>query len=148
MLSNLHYIITWLGCEALRVYSSSFKVLPWNTIMNRDVLWLALFVGVVTPLNNMSLQLNGVGFYQTFKLLLTPCVVCSEYFLDGKVISSKRAVALGGVCAGVYVCSVSDLEFSLQGTIAASMWVPFATGYKVQWGRVQKRLGCDTLTLM
>ena len=35
-------------------------------------------VGMVTPLNNSSLQMNSIGFYQLFKLLVTPGIVVLE----------------------------------------------------------------------
>jgi len=37
---------------------------------------------------------------------------------------------------------------SFQGTLCASIWVPLAATYKVQWGRVKKQLNCSTLALM
>ena len=116
----------------------------------RDPNFLAIVVvvGIVTPLNNTSLKLNSVGFYQIFKLLVTPGVVLLEYLLDKKILSNARTLALTAVCICVLISSRADLEFSPYGTICASIWVPFAALYKVHWGRVKRQYSCSTLQLM
>ena len=145
-LCNIHFLVTLVGVEALHRAWRSQKV----TLELRDpnVLVIVVVVGVVTPLNNTSLQLNSIGFYQIFKLLVTPCVVLVEYVLDRKILSKQRATALAAVCLFVLVSSGGDLAFSPHGTAMASLWVPFAAAYKVQWGRVRRRYDCSTLALM
>lgn len=118
------------------------------SLSDPNFLAIVVVVGLVTPLNNTSLKLNSVGFYQVFKLLVTPGVVLLEYILDGKVLSSLRTLSLSAVCAFVLISSNSDLEFSAFGTLCASIWVPLAAAYKVQWGRVKKKYSCSTLQLM
>jgi len=109
---------------------------------------MVIVVGLVTPLNNTSLKLNSVGFYQIVKLLVTPLVVTFDYILDGKILSIERKICLIFVCMFVLICSKADLSFSLNGTICAGLWVPLAALYKVQWGRVKKLYSCSTLALM
>jgi hypothetical protein len=71
-LCNIHFAVTWLGCEMLRRLHffirlpnppSPFKDINYATII--------VVVGLVTPLNNTSLKHNSLGFYQLFKLLGT-----------------------------------------------------------------------------
>jgi len=146
-LCSIHYLVTLLGVEILHKLNVYKKV---NDISLRDpnFVLLAIVVGVVTPLNNTSLKLNSIGFYQIFKLLLTPCVVVLEYILDGKTISMQRLICLVAVCIGVFISSHSDLEFSPYGTLCALVWIPFAAIYKVNWGRVKRMYNCSTLGLM
>jgi len=153
-LCNIHFVITFLGVEIMRRFgvfhslSNTKHQSTTNMLRDRNFLVMVIVVGIVTPLNNTSLQLNSVGFYQIFKLLVTPGVVILEYILDKKILSSKRMLTLVAVCTFVLVSSRADLEFSMRGTICASVWVPLAAGYKVQWGRVKKQFSCSTLQLM
>lgn len=152
-LCNIHFMVTFLGVETMRrfgifhsLYLNKKNLQP--SLAEPNFLVICLVVGIVTPLNNTSLKLNSVGFYQIFKLLVTPGVVFLEYILDKKVLSSSRSLALTAVCLCVLISSRADLEFSPYGTICASMWVPLAAAYKVQWGRVKKKYSCSTLQLM
>jgi len=116
--------------------------------MDPNNIMLIFLLGVVTPLNNTSLKLNSIGFYQIFKLLVTPMVVLLEYWLDGKTLSSNRTMCLIAVCLFVLISSGADLNYSFHGIIVALIWLPFAAGFKVQWGRVQRMYNCSTLALM
>ena len=153
-LCNIHFLITFLGVEIMRklgVFRSLYQnQSPSSQPSLRDPNFLAVVVvvGLVTPLNNTSLKLNSVGFYQLFKLLVTPGVVLLEYILDGKVLSGLRTLSLSAVCVFVLISSNADLEFSAYGTLCASIWVPLAAAYKVQWGRVKNKYSCSTLQLM
>lgn len=163
MLSNVHLIVTFLGVEILRQYGSaenekthrhssslsSCEPPAYRLLMrDKDFVVLVLVVGMVNPLNNSSLKLNGIGFYQMFKMLVTPGVVFLEYILDSKILSLQRCACLVLVGIFVLVSSRADLQFSMTGTICASLWVPLAVMYKVQWGRVRKKYNCSTLSLM
>lgn len=148
-LSNVHYVITWLGVECMRRLGlfEPLKIQP--TLLEKNFLAIVLVVGVVTPLNNASLKLNGMGFYQIFKLLVTPVVVALEYLLDGTVVSLTRGASLLAVCCFVLFSSRTSTDISVWGTLAACVWVPLAALYKVQWGRVKKLYhNCSTLALM
>eukprot|EP00543_Licmophora_paradoxa_P000574 CAMPEP_0202448524 /NCGR_PEP_ID=MMETSP1360-20130828/7343_1 /ASSEMBLY_ACC=CAM_ASM_000848 /TAXON_ID=515479 /ORGANISM="Licmophora paradoxa, Strain CCMP2313" /LENGTH=274 /DNA_ID=CAMNT_0049066149 /DNA_START=216 /DNA_END=1040 /DNA_ORIENTATION=+ len=127
-----------------------FEPLPKTpSITERNFAAIVLVVGLVTPLNNTSLKLNGMGFYQIFKLLVTPLVVALEYMLDGKTLTIPRGTCLMVVCIFVWITSRADYEFSLRGTICATIWVPLAALYKVHWGRVRNFYqNCSTLALM
>eukprot|EP00542_Grammatophora_oceanica_P000954 CAMPEP_0194057440 /NCGR_PEP_ID=MMETSP0009_2-20130614/63392_1 /TAXON_ID=210454 /ORGANISM="Grammatophora oceanica, Strain CCMP 410" /LENGTH=331 /DNA_ID=CAMNT_0038707203 /DNA_START=65 /DNA_END=1060 /DNA_ORIENTATION=+ len=145
-LCNIHFLVTWVGVEMLR-RCGMFETVKVR-VTDRNFLLICFLVGVVTPLNNTSLKLNSVGFYQIFKLLVTPVVVLLEYLWDRKTLSTARALCLMGVCGFVLFSSKSDVSFSPYGMICASLWVPLAAAYKVQWGRVRKQYNTTTLALM
>jgi solute carrier family 35 protein E3 len=145
-LCNIHFLVTLLGVELL--YRS--KMFQKANVNLRDPNFIAItvVVGIVTPLNNTSLKLNSIGFYQIFKLLVTPCVVLLEYILDRKTLSRNRTILLVIVCLCVMISSVGALTYSHYGTLCALIWVPLAALYKVQWGRVRNMYNCSTLALM
>jgi len=145
-LCNIHFLVTLLGVEILY----QLKMFQKASVNYKDPNFIAIVivVGIVTPLNNTSLKLNSIGFYQIFKLLVTPCVVLLEYILDRKTLSKNRIILLTIVCIFVIISSGASLTFSHYGFICAMIWLPLAAAYKVQWGRVQKMYSCSTLALM
>jgi len=149
VLSNFHFFVTWIGVDILR-RAGKFKPLhkPYSTLSDRNFLTIVVVVGLVTPLNNTSLKLNSIGFYQIFKLLVTPGIVFLEYILNGKVLSRSCILSLIAVCIFVLLSSGADIDFNVRGTIFATVWVPLACIYKVQWGRLIKIHNCSTLSLM
>ena len=94
---------------------------------DRDFLAMALLIGSVTPLNNMSLQLNPLPFYQTAKLSVTPVVVVVEYVLDRKVPSSARALSLALVCLFVIRMRPAPrgdaTDAGAAGLLCVAIWV-------------------------
>jgi len=146
-LCNIHFLVTLLGVELLYRAKMFQKVTVVN-VRDSNFMAIAVVIGIVTPLNNTSLKLNSIGFYQIMKLLVTPCVVLIEYVLDRKVLSKQRTVLLVAVCVSVMISSKGALGHSYYGTICALIWVPFAALYKVQWGRVKAMYNCSTLALM
>jgi hypothetical protein len=145
-LCNIHFLVTLFGVELL-YRANMFQKVKAN-LKDPNFIAIAVVVGVVTPLNNTSLKLNSIGFYQIVKLLVTPCVVLLEYILDRKTLSRNRTMLLFTVCLFVLISSGASLTFSYYGTICALTWVPLAALYKVQWGRVRKNYNCSTLALM
>jgi len=154
-LSNLHYAVSWACLAALkRVWPAAVPALDRKDLSrDRDFLAMALLIGSVTPLNNMSLQLNPLPFYQTAKLSVTPVVVVVEYVLDRKVPSSARALSLALVCLFVIRMRPAPrgdaTDAGAAGLLCVAIWVPLAAGYKVQFGRLRRKLGnAPTLALM
>jgi len=145
-LCNIHFLATLFGVEIL-YRANTFKKVNIK-LTDPNVIILIIVVGIATPLNNTSLKMNSIGFYQIFKLLVTPMVVALEYILDGKTLSKKRASCLVPVCILVLISSGADLNFSPYGTMCATIWIPFAAAFKVQWGRVKRLYDCSTLALM
>jgi solute carrier family 35 protein E3 len=105
-------------------------------------------VGLSKTLNNVSLKYNSMGVYQIFKLLVTPAIVALEYCLDGRVLSGRRAICLAFVCLFCVGSINGDLQISTSGLAWATVWLPFAAIFKVQWARVKRRYNCSTVSLM
>jgi hypothetical protein len=74
--------------------------------------------------------------------------VLLEYCLDGQMLSKRRIILLFLVCLFVLLSVRGDMGFSTVGMFWASIWIPFAAIYNVQWSRVRKMYGCTTLSLM
>jgi hypothetical protein len=143
------FVATYLGCELMRWFSLVKPIQHQKPLMfEPNFALLVLVVGMSKTLNNASLKHNSMGFYQIFKLLVTPLVVLLEYCLDGRMLSSQRLFWLGCVCLFVLLSIRGDLQFSVVGAMWATIWVPFAALYKIQWSRVRKMYGCSTLSLM
>ena len=109
LLSLIHYVtnvgILWAFCFA-GVFTPSNKPLP------KRFLWLAVVLGLATPLNNLSLRLNSIGVYQVIKLLVIPSIAMMEYVMYGKTISTKRTLCLVVLTIGSGVATVTDLKVS------------------------------------
>ncbi len=67
---------------------------------------LSLVVGIAPGLNNLSLQLNSVGFYTVAKLMVVPCIVAIEFFIEGKELGTTRAWALIPMAFGVGIATI------------------------------------------
>jgi hypothetical protein len=145
------FVATFIGTEIMRWFSlvDPVKQQPQQqSSIEPNFILLVVSVGVSKTLNNASLRHNSMGFYQIFKLLVTPLVVLLEYCLDGRILSKQRIVLLFLVCLFVWMSVGGDMEVSAVGVIWASIWIPFAAIYNVQWSRVRKLYGCSTLSLM
>ena len=144
-LTLAHYLVNLAGLELLaaaRVYE------PRRSPTTPRLVLLSVVVGAAPALNNLSLSLNGLGFYQVVKLLVTPAIVGLEAALYGSSLSMRRALALTLICVGVGIACVNDLSVSWAGCAASGAWVPVAATYKVLWSRVTKEEGWHTFALM
>ena len=145
ILTALHYIITLAGLEVLAAFGV-YQIRSSPTTPR--LLLLSAVVGAAPALNNLSLSLNNLGFYQVVKLLVTPAIVALELQLYGQRMSSRRAVALVGICVGVGIAVINDVSISVPGLCAALTWVPIAALYKVLWSRESKENGWHVFALM
>ena len=128
MLTVMHYVVTLVGLEILAAVGVFAKQSSPTT---PRLLLLSAVVGTAPALNNLSLSLNNLGFYQIVKLLVTPAIIALEAILYGSIISPRRAFALLLVCVGVGVACVNDLKLNWTGCMAALCWLPVAAVYKV-----------------
>jgi len=145
ILTVFHYAVNVAGLEVLAALQLFERR---RSPLDKRLVLLCVVVGTAPALNNLSLKLNGLGFYQVVKLLVTPCIVAMEWSLYGARMSTSRALSLGLVCCGVCVACVNDLAVSPAGCVAAALWVPVAAVYKVLWSRVAKEGEWNTLSLM
>jgi hypothetical protein len=150
MLCLIGFVGTFVGTEIMRWFAlvEPMKQKPVPSFKDPNFFILVAVVGLSKTLNNASLKHNSMGFYQIFKLLVTPLVVLLEYGMNGKTLSLPRVLALLMVCLCVFFSVQGDMEFSLAGTVWAALWVPFAAIYKVLWGKVKNTYNCSTLALM
>ena len=144
-LTALHYVVTLVGLELLAACGVYTKKTSPTT---PRLVVLSLVVGAAPALNNLSLSLNQLGFYQVVKLLVTPAIVVLEAYLYKQEMSVARAAALIGICVGVGVAVINDISVRADGLAAALCWVPIAALYKVLWSRVSKDEGWHTFALM
>ena len=144
-LTAMHYIVTLVGLELLAT-AGVFERRASPTTPR--LLLLSAVVGTAPALNNLSLLLNNLGFYQVVKLLVTPMIIGLEASLFGQRVSAARVAALICVCVGVGLAVVNDVSIGLSGFLAALCWVPVAAIYKVFWSHVAKEEGWHTFALM
>ena len=144
-LTAMHYVVTLLGLEMLAAAGMYVKR---SSPMTPRILLLSAVVGTAPALNNLSLSLNNLGFYQIVKLLVTPAIVGLEALLYGEKMSWPRAASLLLVCVGVGFACVNDLRLNWGGCVAALLWLPVAAVYKVLWSHVSKEESWHTLALM
>lgn len=117
-LTAVHYVVTLAGLEILSMAGVFTKVSSPTT---PRLLALSVVVGTAPALNNLSLSLNDLGFYQVAKLLVTPAIVGLEAFLYGATLSVPRACALVAVCepclgprhSGLAVCAPCSFQSPL-----------------------------------
>lgn len=99
-----------------------------------QVLPLAVaFVGYIVGWN-LCLQMNPVGFYQLSKIMITPAVVVIEIFVSSKYPSQGEQWAIGLLCTGVALATVTDPSVStgFVGLVIGAMAVGFTAIYQVR----------------
>ena len=92
-----------------RIYLDVSTVLPLSVTFT---IWIIL--------NNLSLALNPLGFYQIAKILTTPTVVVLNYFIAGTTVSKIVVGALGAICIGVAMTRQGSTETTLLGVFVAT----------------------------
>lgn len=134
-LTLLHYVVTY---AALWVMKSCGLFTPSEAPMTRRLWVLAFVVGITPCVNNMALEANSVGVYQTAKLLLTPVVVCGEWLLLRKPLSPLRGLLLLIVTVASSVSMATDLTCTAWGVVICLAWIPLAAIYKIGWSAAEQ----------
>ena len=93
----------------MRLFSRSglFEV---KHVAVRQIFPLAAAYALSTPLSNLSLSYNSVGFYQLMKILTTPYVATVETVFYGAHYTREVKVSLAVVTVGVLLASSHDVE--------------------------------------
>ncbi len=109
----------------------------------------AAYVGYVV-LNNLSLKLNTVGFYQISKICIMPTLIGIEIALFGKYPSHKVLAAVVLVCLGVALATVTDhgLSTNLLGLVVGLSAILVTAMYQVWAGSKQKELQTGSMQLL
>jgi hypothetical protein len=93
----------------LRIFAA-FGLFELKPVTVMQILPLAACYALCTPLSNLSLAFNSVGFYQMMKILTTPYVAVIESVFYGAKFTTPIKVSLGIVTLGVLMASVNDVE--------------------------------------
>jgi len=119
-----------------------------KTVPTRAALQLSIsFVGFVI-FNNLSLNLNSVGFYQLAKVMTTPVIVLLQLSLFGVPLHPKLKLALLPVCIGVVMATVNDVELNFWGTVWAGCGVLSTSMYQLWVKSKQQDLGLNSYQLL
>ena len=110
-------------------------------------------LNVILP--NVSLAFSSVTFYQIARILLTPAVALTNYFLYGATLPNRAIVALIPACLGVGMVSYYDslptadesimttsplgVIFAFTGIFASSLYTVWIASYhkKLQMSSMQ-----------
>lgn len=109
----------------------------------------AAYVGYVV-LNNLSLKLNTVGFYQISKICIMPTLIAIEIALFGKYPSQKTLMAVALVCFGVALATVTDqgLSTNFMGLLVGISAILVTAMYQVWAGSKQRELQTGSMQLL
>ena len=109
----------------------------------------AAYVGYVI-LNNLSLKLNTVGFYQVSKICIMPTLIAVEVIFYGKRPSRTTMLAVVLVCFGVSLATVTGqgLDTSLSGLLVGLSAVLVTAVYQVWASRKQKEFQTGSMQLL
>ena len=120
-----------------RVYLNVWAILPLS----------GAFTGWII-LNNLSLALNPLGFYQIAKILTTPTVVVLNYFLEGETVSRTVIGSLAAICTGAALTCKGSTDTTLLGSLVAVAAFITTALYQVWIGTKQKQEGVDSAQLL
>eukprot|EP00903_Cladosiphon_okamuranus_P010526 g9956.t1 len=98
--------------------------------------------------NNLSLQYNGVSFYQLMKILTTPAVVVLQLVFFKVALPFKLLVTLVPICGGVALSTANDTDVSMDGALWALAGLLAAAGYQVLVKSTQQNLKVSSLQLL
>lgn len=109
----------------------------------------AAYVGYVV-LNNLSLKLNTIGFYQISKICIMPTLIATEIALFGKYPSPKTLMAVALVCFGVALATVTDqgLSTDFMGLLVGISAILVTAMYQVWAGSKQRELQTGSMQLL
>ncbi|DBB13421.1 hypothetical protein WJX82_009270 [Trebouxia sp. C0006] len=109
----------------------------------------AAYVGYVV-LNNLSLKLNTVGFYQISKICTMPTLIAIEFVFYGKYPGQKTILAVILVCLGVCLATVTGqgLTTSLIGFLVGLSAVFVTAIYQVWASSKQKEFQTGSMQLL
>lgn len=145
-LTFLHTATSWAGMglfAAVGMYTR--KPLPKTTLLPLA----CAYVGYVV-LNNLSLQVNQVGFYQLTKICIAPVVLVMEVCLLGKRTTRKVVASVGVVCAGVAAATLADKSIisSVLGLSVGLAAVLVTATYQIWAGSYQRSLQASSMQLL
>jgi solute carrier family 35 protein E3 len=145
-LTFIHASFTWAGLYGMGKMGFFIpKDLPHLKLVPLTLCFLGYVV-----LNNMSLQINTVGFYQIMKIATTPCVILVELILFTKVPSNRVLMAVIVVCIGIGLATVTDnvVVQNYSGLIVGVGATSVTAMFQVFVGSKQKELLANSSQLL
>ncbi|KAJ4454447.1 putative Solute carrier family 35 member E3 [Paratrimastix pyriformis] len=143
-LTFFHFVVTFIGL----LICASFGLFEVKKIPIVRLLPLCFsFLGFVV-LNNLSIQYNSVGFYQTMKISITPTVCFIEFVFRGKKFSNKVKASLAVVCLGIGLATVNDFRMNAVGAVYGVTSVIVTSFYQIWSGSYQHELGVNAMQLL
>jgi solute carrier family 35 protein E3 len=145
-LTWLHTIFTTIGMIAMAAVGFfEIKRVP----VTKSFPVAAVYVGFIV-LNNLSIQLNTVGFYQISKIAITPVVVAIEWAFYSKAASPRILASIAVLLTGITLATVTDSQVSSRplGMVVAAINVCVTGLYQVWAGSKQRELGLNGLQLL
>ncbi|GFR52873.1 hypothetical protein Agub_g15504 [Astrephomene gubernaculifera] len=145
-LTLVHTLFTWVGMLLLaRINFFTVKQLSPLAVAP-----LAIgYVGYII-LNNLSLNLNTVGFYQILKIAIAPTVMLLDFILFKKVQTVRVMMSVFVVCLGVTAATVTDkvAVSNLTGMFVGLASVVVTAMYQIWAGSKQKELQANSSQLL
>jgi solute carrier family 35 protein E3 len=145
-LTWLHTIFTTIGMVAMAAVGFfEIKRVP----VTKSLPVATVYVGFIV-LNNLSIQLNTVGFYQISKIAITPVVVAIEWAFYSKAASPRILASIAVLLTGITLATVTDSQVSSRplGMVVAAINVCVTGLYQVWAGSKQRELGLNGLQLL
>lgn len=146
LLTALHFGVTGLGLYVASLLGLFHrKPVRWAQIMP-----LSVSYAVCTPLSNLSLLFNSVGFYQLAKLAFIPYLMAVQSAFHGMSFSDGVKASVVPLTAGIAIASAGEAEvsFSLPGLLCAVGAIVATARYQIQVGTLTKELGLNNLQLV
>lgn len=106
-------IVLWIACH------KPFNLFTPVRLPIVKMIPLCSFFAGFLILNNLSLALNGVGFYQLAKIMTTPTVVLLNFLIFRKTVTLAICVALFAVCFGVVLTNSNAKDSNILGVLIA-----------------------------
>lgn len=144
VLTVFHFVATsllLLVCLGLRVFE--FKRLPIPKVVEVS-LAVCGFVGMTQA----SLVYGSVGCYQLMKVLTTPLLVIMQSSFYGQRFPMMTKAALGLICVGVTIGTVSDPQASLLGTVVVLSALLITCQYLIRVEAALEELKCNAFQLL
>lgn len=146
LLTATHFGMTGL-CLHLAASFGLFERKPvsWGAIMP-----LSLSYALCTPLSNLSLHYNSVGFYQLAKLAFIPYLMAVQSTFHGATFSDGVKGSVVPLTAGIAIATAGEAEvsFSFPGLVCAVGAIVATARYQIQVGTLTKDLGLNNLQLV
>lgn len=146
MLTWYHTAVTAVGMHMM----SKFGVFePRRLPLMRILPLSAAYVGFIVS-NNISIQINTVGFYQIMKIAIAPMVIFIEAIWYCKRPSRRTLTSVAVLLAGITTATVTDKQVSSNplGVMVAMVATVLSALYQIWAGTKQKELQANAMQLL